>query len=539
MVTFKRRLLPAILLLQLLLLPSPTEAASRTTQPNFIIILADDLGYGDLGVYGAEAIKTPNLDRMAAEGARFTAFYSNSTICTPTRAAFLTGRHAMRVGLDFIIPLTGPLSQHGLPASEVTLPEVLKEAGYTTAIVGKWHLGHEAQYNPTLHGFETWFGVPYSNSYNDGDIPLYRDTAVIEYPVDQRYLTQRYTQEALAFINQNAARPFFLYLPHTFPHVPLYASPDFEGSSQAGHYGDVVEEIDWSVGQILADLVKLGLDDNTLVVFTSDNGPWTYQGEQGGNSGPFYCGKGSFFEGGVRVPLIARWPGAIPTGRVVADLAVTYDLFPTLINLAGAQLPEDIVIDGGDIGGLLTGGGERQDDEVVFSFDDSLRGIRAGAWKLLLDYPGGPAWMDGCGSEPYQLSLFNLLGDPGETTNLADQYPRVVDYLQGELAALQESLARPHNQPPVAQFVAFAAGGGTASIRFDAGDSVDADGELLSYQWDFGDGSSGSGVVVTHTYDAPGNYIVTLTVQDEGGLRDGKISSIRLGDHFLPLIVAH
>jgi arylsulfatase A-like enzyme len=506
--------------------------------PNFIVILADDLGYGDLGVYGAEEIKTPNLDQMAAEGVRFTAFYSNSTICTPTRTAFLTGRYSSRVGLDFIIPLTGAGSDEGLPASEVTLPEVLKSAGYATAIVGKWHLGHQDPYNPTLHGFDTWFGVPYSNSYNDGNIPLYRDTQIIENPVDQNYLTQRYTEEAIAFIEDHAASPFFLYLPHTFPHVPLHASPDFLGTSAGGLYGDVVEEIDWSVGQILDKLANLGIDENTLVIFTSDNGPWIFQGEAGGSSGPFYCGKGSFFEGGVRVPFLARWPGIIEPGRVVDNFAVTFDLFPTIINFAGSSFPLDRVLDAQDIGGLLKGTGQRADDELIFTMEQLPQGIRAEEWKLLLEYGGGPGWMAECGAEPHPLLLYNIRDDPGETTNLASQYPGLVDYLEGEISAFQESLAQPDNHPPLANFVSIPDGDNPRTISFDAGTSFDADGNLISFEWDFGDGTSGSGIQVIHTYAEYGKYEVTLTVEDDGGLSDGDLTTLRLGNYFLPLIAA-
>ena len=525
-------------LTQLLLLGVPGGAYSQFDQPNFIIILADDLGYADLGIYGAEKIKTPNIDGMAAEGARFTSWYSNSTICTPTRAALLTGRYSSRIGLDNVIPLTGPDSQKGLPEAEVTLPEVLSPAGYTTGIIGKWHLGHLEQFNPTLHGFDSWFGVPYSNDYNGGNIPLYRDTQIIENPVDQQELTKRYTEEALDFINDNSDNPFLLYLPHTFPHVPLHASPDFVGRSQAGLYGDVVEELDWSVGQILAELKKLDLEENTLVIFTSDNGPWTYQGENGGSSGPFYCGKGSFFEGGIRVPMIAWWPGKILPGRVIDSLAASFDLFPTIIHLAGAETPEDRAIDGQDIQGLLFGSESRRDDEIIFTLDQELRGIRAGEWKLLLEYSGGKAWMDECGAAPHPLLLYNIAADSRETTNLAAQHPEVVNFLQGELAAFQESLAQTGNQPPIAELSYSIEGGSPFTILFDAQASIDEDGSLVSYTWNFGDGTSASGAQASHTYAARGNYIVTLVVKDDGGLTDGKIITIRKQELFLPIIIS-
>lgn len=526
----------ALTLALLALMPFPPLGRSQSAKPNFVVILADDLGYGDLGIYGAEQIQTPNLDAMAVDGVRFTSFYANSTICTPTRAALQTGRYAIRVGLDFIIPLDGPGSQAGMPSSEITLPEVLKGAGYATAIIGKWHLGHQDQFNPTLHGYDTWFGVPYSNDYNNGDIPLYRDTQIIEYPVDQDTLTQRYTQEALDFIDENASNPFFLYMPHTAPHVPLHVSPAFEGQSQAGLYGDVVQEMDWSVGQVLAKLKELGLDQNTLVVFTSDNGPWLAKGDDGGSPGPFYCGKGSFYEGGVRVPFIARWPGMIQPGGVVDDFAVTFDLYPTLINIAGAAVPADRVIDAQDIRGLLFGEGGRNDDEVIFSLNDNLRAIRAEDWKLLLAFPGGGEWMGECGAAPYPLTLFNLRDDPGETTNLAAQYPQVVAYLQGELAAFQDSLSQPGNLLPLAQFTIYPTGENALEMHFEAQASSDPDGQLVSYQWEFGDGSSTSGEQVTHAYNAPGEYIVTLTVEDNAGLSDGSIQTLLLEPRYLPLI---
>jgi arylsulfatase A-like enzyme len=437
-----------------------------------------------------------------------------------------------------VIPLTGSNSQDGLPAIEVTLPEVLSQAGYTTGIIGKWHLGHQEQFNPTLHGFTSWFGVPYSNNYNEGNIPLYRDTQIIENPVDQRYLTKRYTEEALDFINDNVENPFLLYLPHTFPHVPLYASPEFEGKSAAGLYGDVVEEIDWSVGQILAELKALNLEENTLVIFTSDNGPWTYQGDNGGNSGPFFCGKGSFFEGGIRVPMIAWWPGKILPGGVATDLAASFDLFPTFIHLAGAEIPEDRVIDGKDIQGLLFRTTSRLDKEIIFTYNQELRGVRAGEWKLLLEYSGGQDWMDECGASPHPLLLFNLAKDPGETDNLASEFPGVVNFLQGELAAFQESLDQTGNQPPIAAFTYAFVDTNPLTIQFDAQSSTDEDGSLVSYTWDFGDGTSVSGPQVSHTFAVRGEQIITLLVEDNGGLTDGEIITIRNPSLFLPIIIS-
>jgi arylsulfatase A-like enzyme len=535
----RKLLLLIVGLAQLLPLAIPTPTSAQDDQPNFVIILADDLGYADLGIYGSEKIKTPNIDAMAAEGVRFTGWYSNSTICTPTRAAFLTGRYSSRIGLDIGIPLTGPDSQTGLPQDEITLPELLQQAGYATGIIGKWHLGHLEQFNPTLHGFDSWFGVPYSNDYNNGNIPLYRDTQIIENPVDQQYLTRRYTEEALQFINDHSGGPFLLYLPHTSPHIPLHASPEFVGKSEAGLYGDVVEELDWSVGQVLAELEKLNLAENTLVIFTSDNGPWIYQGEDAGSSGPFYCGKGSFFEGGVRVPMIARWPGKVAPGRVVPNLAATFDLFPTLIHLAGAEVPADRTIDGQDIQGLLFGSGPRDDDEIIFTYDQELRGVRAGEWKLLLAYSAGQAWMDECGAAPHPLLLYRIATDPGETANLAAEYPEVVDFLQGELDAFQASLVQAGNQPPIGNILFSVIGKDPFIVQFDARSSSDRDGSLVSYTWKFGDGSTASGQLVSHTYAKPGEYIATLLVEDEGGLEDGEIVTVRMAQNsFLPLIIA-
>ena len=346
-----------ILLGFLLLLPVALAGHAAASPPNFVIIFADDLGYGDLACFGAEKIKTPNLDRMAAEGLRFTSFYSCADVCTPSRAGLLTGRYPVRFGMT---PVLFPHSKTGIPAEELTIAELLKGEGYATACVGKWHLGHLPEYLPTQHGFDQYYGIPYSNDMDKGNPPLMRDTEIIENPVDQTTLTRRYTEEAVAFIEKNADKPFFLYMPHTFTHVPLYASDAFLGKSEGGLYGDVVEEIDWSVGEVLKAIKDAGVDENTLVVFTSDNGPWLRFGDHGGSAGPLRDGKGTTFEGGMRMPTIARWPGTIEAGRTDNRIAATLDFLPTFAELAGATVPDARPMDDRSIAGVLRGDGARQ-----------------------------------------------------------------------------------------------------------------------------------------------------------------------------------
>jgi len=394
--------------------------AGSSRPPNLVLILADDLGYGDLGVYGARTIRTPHLDRMAEEGVRFTDFYVAAPVCTPSRAALLTGRYPQRSGLTRVL---NPRSEEGIDADEITLGEALRERGYATACIGKWHLGHRPSYLPTRHGFDHYFGIPYSNDMTP--TPLMRGETVIEQPAVQETLTLRYTQEAIAWIRAQGDRPFFLYLPHTMPHVPLAASPAFRGRSPAGLYGDVVEELDWSVGEILRTLRELGRERETLVLFTSDNGPWLTQGANGGSAGPLRDGKGETCEGGMRVPMIAWWPGTIPAGRVCDRWASTLDLFTTLIRLAGGTEPRDRMIDGRDIRPLLLGRGSmpRADDFHPFFFHraEQLQAVRVGRWKLHL----------GRNLQPLpQPELYDLEADPGEQQNLAPQRPWLVEQLQ-------------------------------------------------------------------------------------------------------------
>jgi arylsulfatase A len=409
--------------------------AAGKAPPNFVVLFADDLGYGDLACYGHPTIRTPELDRMAAEGVRLTQFYSAASVCTPSRAALLTGRLPIRSGMCHDKNrVLFPNSAGGLPDDELTVAEALKKKGYATACIGKWHLGHLPQYLPTRHGFDYYFGLPYSNDMNvasrgDPPVPLMRGEAIIEQPVVQETLTARYTEEAIRFVKENRSRPFFLYLPYTFPHVPLYASSRFKGTSPRGLYGDVVEEIDWSVGQVLQALRTLGLSKNTLVLFSSDNGPWLTKKGEGGTAGLLRDGKGSTWEGGMREPCIAWWPGRIKGGRVTQELASTLDVFPTLLSLAEAAPPQDRIIDGVDITLLLTGTG-RSPRQVMFYYRGTkLMAIRKGPWKA--HFITQPAY----GSDKVETHdpplLFHLEHDPSEKDDVAGDHPEVIaDILQ-------------------------------------------------------------------------------------------------------------
>ena len=355
--------------------------------PNYVLIFCDDLGYGDLGCYGSTKNRTPRIDAMAKEGMRFTSFLSSSPVCTPSRASLLTGCYARRVGMheDF----TGhwvliPRSRRGMHADEWTLPEILKAKGYATACIGKWHLGDQPPHLPTAHGFDEYYGIPYSNDMasarrGDPPLPLVQDTKVIEAPANQATLTKRYTREAIQFIERNKSKPFFLYLPHTFPHLPLFASKEFHGKSANGRYGDSVEEIDWSTGKILDALKQHGLDKNTLVIFTSDNGS---NGRNGGSNAPLSGAKGGTMEGGMRVPMIARWPGRIPAGGTCNELSSTMDFLPTFAALSGGLLSAN-KIDGHDITPLLTGTkGAASPYEVFYYYRRrQLQAVRWGDWK--------------------------------------------------------------------------------------------------------------------------------------------------------------
>ncbi len=402
------------------------RAADRP--PNFVILFADDLGYGDLACYGHPTIRTPALDRMAAEGMRFTQFYSAACVCTPSRAALMTGRLPIRSGMcsDSRRVLFAD-SASGIQDSEVTLAEALKAKGYATACVGKWHLGHLPQYLPMRHGFDSYFGIPYSNDMKP--TPLMRDEQVIEEPAVQETLTPRYTDEAVRFITAHKDEPFFLYLPYTFPHTPLHASEKFRGTSPRGLYGDVVEEVDWSVGRILDTLRERGLAENTLVFFTSDNGPWLIRELKGGSAGLLRDGKGSTWEGGMREPGIAWWPGRIRPGVVNRSVTSTMDLFTTLLTLAGAEIPRDRVIDGVDLTPVLFGRAESVRDTYIYYRGTRLMAVRQGPWKAHLitqDAYGPRADKPEIHNPPL---LYHLDQDPSEKYNVADQHPGVVQKL--------------------------------------------------------------------------------------------------------------
>ena len=420
--------------------------AEETPLPSIVILLADDLGYGDLGCFGHPTIRTPNLDRMAAEGVKFTQYYA-WCYCTPSRAALLLGRLPVRSGLNRVL---GARSTGGIPDGETTLAEALKARGYATMCIGKWHLGHHPRFLPTRHGFDHYLGIPYSNDMDRADqgeppIPLMRDETVIEQPAVQDTLTRRYTEEALKFIRDHAAlarqgQPFFLYLPYTFPHVPLHASPAFRGKSPRGLYGDVVEELDASVGQVLQVLRQEQLAGSTLVVFTSDNGPWLSQKLDAGSAGLLREGKITTWEGGVRVPCLAWWPGTIAPGRVVQDLASELDLFATCIELAGGRLPADRPYDSHSLVPLFRGTGSGSRNEVFYYFDDQVTAVRQGPWKLhqkTIEAASGQTKSQ-IQSPPL---LFNLATDPSERFNVALEHPDVVERLMKVIEAHRASVS--------------------------------------------------------------------------------------------------
>ena len=405
------------------------SAADAARPPNFVVIFADDLGYGDLGCYGHPTIRTPHLDRMAAEGIKFTQWYSAAEVCTPSRAALMTGRYAIRSGMcsNKRRVLFGD-SKGGLPLHEITIAEVLKAKGYATACVGKWHLGHMPQFLPTKRGFDSYFGIPYSNDMKP--TPLLRNEAVLEEPARQETLTARYTEESLRFIEQNRDRPFFLYLPHTFPHVPLFASAEFKGRSPRGLYGDVVEELDASVGRVLQKLRDLQLDKNTLVLFTSDNGPWLRQNLNGGSAGLLKDGKGGTWEGGMREPAIAWWPGRIAPARVSRDLVSTLDIFATLHSLAAVPLPTDRPLDSFDLSPVLFATGPSARESFFYYRGFRLMAVRKGPWKAHFMTQASTAAADNTLEQHDPPLLYNLDVDPSESQNVAEQNPQIVAELK-------------------------------------------------------------------------------------------------------------
>ncbi|MFM1767513.1 MAG: Arylsulfatase [Verrucomicrobiota bacterium] len=419
-------------------------ASAPPRPPNVVLIFCDDLGYGDLGCYGAKGYRTPHLDQLARDGMRFTDFYVPQAVCSASRAALLTGCYPNRVG---ILGALGPNARVGLHSNEWTLAEMLRERGYATAVYGKWHLGRPAEFLPPAHGFDEYFGLPYSNDMwphhptggtNYPPLPLIEGTEVVRLMPNQSQLTTWFTERAVKFIDTHAARPFFLYVPHPMPHVPLFVSDKFKGSTPRGLFGDVLAEIDWSVGQILDALRRHRLEEDTLVIFTSDNGPWLSYGDHAGSSGGFREGKGTAWEGGVRVPFLARWPGRIPRGTVCREPAMTIDVFPTVAGLAGGRLPEH-PIDGRDLWPLLSGrkGASSPHEALWFYWDSGLHAIRSGSWKLHFPHSYVQPNPPGNGGRPGRmlnprtdLALYDLAADPGETRDLSAAHPEVVARLQ-------------------------------------------------------------------------------------------------------------
>ncbi len=466
----------------------PAQAADG--QPNFVILFADDLGYGDLGSYGHPYIRTPNLDRLAREGQRWTDFYVADPVCSPSRGALLTGRLPVRTGLyGRQIGVLFPDDTAGMPANEVTVAEVLSSAGYATAVIGKWHLGDQPDVYPTRHGFDYWYGIPYSNDMNWVDMPTldesvalraagradeiaglstermrryfdpkveYWDVPIVrseitggrfrdelvERPAVQPQLTKRYTEEAISFIDRSDDRPFFLYVPYSMPHTPIFASADFAGKSAGGRYADVIQELDWSVGRIVAALEEHGLADDTLVVFTSDNGPWLFMNHHGGSAGLLNNGKGTTFEGGMRVPAVFSWPGRIAEGTV-SEIGSTLDLFDTVLSMAGLPRPDNT--DGFDLSPTLLSRAPSPRDSIAYYRSGELRAFRQGAFKLHLVTEGA------YGMPPTRqvhdpAVLHHLTDDPSERFDVAAEYPEVVERIR---QAIERHRASVDVAPPI------------------------------------------------------------------------------------------
>ena len=422
-------------------------------QPNVIVLFADDLGYGDLSSYGHPTIRTPELDRMAEEGVRLTSFTVVASVCTPSRGGLLTGRYPIR----HLPHNLGPDSKNGLPLSETLIAEPLREHGYRTMMIGKWHLGHaEDAYMPSSRGFDHYYGLLYSNDmirpWVRTDVPLhvFRDLEPIREPLRQDTLTVTYTKEAIRFIREARHAPFFLYLAYGMPHVPVYPAPHREGLSRAGRYGDVIETIDWSVGEILRTLRAEGLDENTIVIFTSDNGPWQAMPDRmlqtnvmplhepvlpwhSGSAGHLRGCKGTTFEGGFRVPFIARWPGRIPAGQVSAEMLSSLDLFPTLLHAAGVPVPDGLELDGSNALPFLEGWAASPRTTFYYYGDDRIEGIRQGFWKLHVPHQAGG---------PGDPALYHLDEDPGERHDRAHLHPEVVARLQALMEEFDEAARR-------------------------------------------------------------------------------------------------
>ena len=415
------------------LLNSIQPAANTSQLPNIVLILVDDLGYGDLGAYGGDVIKTPVIDRMAEEGVLMTNFYASAPVCTPSRAAILTGRYPKRSHMTLpLYPKNHPMEfvlkavnryqfdVTGIPEDEITLAEILRRRGYWTGLVGKWHLGDRPGHLPNDNGFDEFYGVLYSNDVSKFAVWRNNDIVIPE-PVEQSSLTQEYTREALQFIQANSDKPFFLYLSHTAVHEPIFADSEFQGVSDGGLYGDSVQELDWSTGQILDKLAELGLDEKTLVMFTSDNGPWWQ-----GNPGDFRGRKNNIADGGLHVPFIARWPGKLPAGTTSDELSVNFDIFPTCLSIAGIPIPEDRIIDGKNMLPVLQGETPSPHERFFYYDGPILVAVRYKNWKYqrrhMSDNGGYPIFSQG----PF---LFDLEKDPSESYNLIESYPEMAQKL--------------------------------------------------------------------------------------------------------------
>ena len=424
--------------------------------PNFIVIFTDDQGYEDIGCFGSPKIKTPHLDKLAAEGRKFTSFYSANSVCSPSRAALMTGSYPTRVSVPGVL---FPRHKEGLNPDEITIAEVLKTKGYATSCIGKWHIGHKPKFLPTRQGFDSYYGIPYSNdmtidpeaqlaadiNLREGFtldriknekpkknlVPLMRNEEVIEYPCDQTTLTKRYTEEAVKFIEKNEDKPLFLYLPHTMPHIPLFASKKFKGKSDRGPYGDTIEEIDWSVGEIMKALRKNSLDENTLVIYSSDNGPWKLKEGRGGSAHPLRGYKFQTYEGGMRVPCIMSWKGKIPSGTVCDEIGATIDLLPTFANLAGAKIPDDRIIDGKNIWPIISGQkGARSPHDIYYYYKGNrLESARQGKWKIRRS-----------GKKSQSVELYDLDNDIAESKNLSQKNPELIQTILKKMDKFDKDL---------------------------------------------------------------------------------------------------
>ncbi|QDT04382.1 Arylsulfatase [Rubripirellula lacrimiformis] len=452
------------------LLPSRLSAAESVdaAKPNFIVIFTDDQGYNDLGCFGSKKIKTPNIDRMAREGRKYTSFYSACSVCSPSRTALLTGCYPKRVGMHRHVLF--PQSDYGLNPAEYTIADHLKAQGYATACVGKWHLGHHPETLPTSNGFDSYFGIPYSNDMNHPGnqgkprvpsnqlwadqatsvtlwkTPLFQDEEIVELPVDQRTVTRRYTDRAIEFVKSNRDDPFFLYLPHSMPHIPLYVPDDVYDPDPANAYTCVIEHIDAEVGRLLDTVRELGLDQNTYIIYTSDNGPWLQFKNHGGSADPLRDGKGTTFEGGQRVPCVMWAPGRVPAGTSCDEFTTTMDLLPTIAKLSGQPLPSDLVIDGFDISGTFDEKSSPRNEMVFYSSRGLLEGIRVGDWKYLNKQRGKPKNAGKNWKPQSQQFLFNLANDIGEQENLFESHPEIVAKLSARMKQVDDEVtanARP------------------------------------------------------------------------------------------------